>query len=87
MSHKFLEPIKVGNVELKNRIIYMAMAKNLSSFNMKVTGRDIAYFKKIAEGGVGLIIAGGMVVDPTWPSVLPGSLLLRARPDPQYIRL
>ncbi len=73
MSHKFLEPIKVGNVELKNRIIYMAMAKNLSSFNMKVTGRDIAYFKKIAEGGVGLIIAGGMVVDPTWPSVLPGS--------------
>lgn len=72
MSHKFLEPIKIGNQTVKNRIIFMAMAKTLDGFNMRVIARELAYIKEVAEGGTGLIIPGAMVVDPTWPSTLPG---------------
>jgi len=73
MSHKFLEPIKIGNVEVKNRVVFMAMAKTMSSFNMRYTARDIAYLKEIAEGGVGIVIPGALHVDPLWPSMMMGA--------------
>ena len=72
MSHKFLEPIQIGNQTVKNRIIYMAMAKTLDSFNMRISAREMAFIKSIAEGGTGLIIPGAMIVDPIWPSLLMG---------------
>lgn len=72
MSHKFLEPIKIGNQTVKNRIVFMAMAKTFSSFDMKVTHSDINFIKAIAEGGTGIIIPGAMIVDPMWPSLLMG---------------
>lgn len=72
MSHKFLEPIKIGNQAVKNRIIFMAMAKTLSGFNQRVSARDVAYIKKIAEGGAGIVIPGAMIIDPEWPSALMG---------------
>lgn len=73
MSHKFLEPIKIGNQTVKNRIIFMAMAKTLSSFNQRYTARDIAYLKEVAEGGAGIIIPGALIVDPLWPSTMMGA--------------
>jgi len=72
MSHKFLEPIKIGNQTVKNRVVFMAMAKTFSSFDMKVTRGDIDYIKAIAEGGTGIIIPGAIIVDPLWPSLLMG---------------
>lgn len=71
MNHKFLEPIKVGNVELKNRIMYLAMAKYYSNMDGTISERDLAYVASIAKGGTALIVPGAMVVDPEWPSVLP----------------
>ena len=71
MNHKFLEPIKVGNVELKNRIFYLGMAKFFSTMDGQITDREVAYVESIAEGGVAMHIVGGMVIDPTWPSTLP----------------
>ncbi|MBQ3011311.1 MAG: FAD-dependent oxidoreductase [Oscillospiraceae bacterium] len=71
MNHKFLEPIKVGNVELKNRIFYLGMAKFFSTMDGQVTDREVAYVDSIAAGGVAMHIVGGMVIDPTWPSTLP----------------
>ncbi len=73
MSHKFLEPIKIGNQTVKNRIVFMAMAKTMSSFNMRYTARDIAYLKEVAEGGVGIVIPGALHVDPLWPSMMMGA--------------
>ncbi len=72
MSHIFLEPIQIGKQTVKNRIVFMAMAKTLSSFNQRVTANDIAYIKSIAEGGAGIVIPGAMIVDPEWPSQLVG---------------
>ena len=71
MNHKFLEPIKIGNVEVKNRIVFLAMAKTMSNFDNVVSERDVAYIESVAAGGVGIVIPGAMIVDPEWPSVLP----------------
>lgn len=71
MSHKFLEPIKVGNQTLKNRVMFLAMAKNISNFDDSVSIKDIAYVESVAAGGVGLLVPGAMIVDKEWPSVLP----------------
>ena len=71
MNHKFLEPIKVGNQTIKNRIVFLAMAKNISNFDDGVSVKDIDYIESVAAGGAGLIIPGAMIVDKEWPSVLP----------------
>ena len=71
MKHKFLEPIKVGNQTLKNRIFYLAMAKMWSGMDGTVSPRDLAYIASVAKSGVSLVIPGAMVVDPAWPSVIP----------------
>ncbi len=71
MSHKFLEPIRIGNVEVKNRIIFLAMAKTISNLDDTVSKRDIDYIESVAAGGVGIVIPGAMIVDKEWPSVLP----------------
>ena len=34
MSHKFLEPIKIGNQTVKNRVMFLAMAKNISNLSL-----------------------------------------------------
>ncbi|MDO4312664.1 MAG: NAD(P)/FAD-dependent oxidoreductase [Eubacteriales bacterium] len=71
MGHKFLEPITIGKQEVKNRVVYLAMAKCYSGMDGSVSPRDLAYIASIAKGGVGIVIPGAMVVDPAWPSVLP----------------
>ena len=71
MSHTFLEPIQIGNVTVKNRVMFLAMAKTISNFDGSVSQRDIDYIESVAAGGVGIVIPGAMIVDPTWPSVLP----------------
>lgn len=71
MSHKFLEPIKIGNQTVKNRIIFLAMAKTISNFDDSVSIADINYIESAAAGGAGIVIPGAMIVDHDWPSVLP----------------
>lgn len=65
-KYAFLSPLKVGNRELKNRIIYSAMGKNLAMRDGYVSDRYIEYFRRIAKGGVALITTGIMVIDPEW---------------------
>lgn len=73
MKHQFLEPIKVGNQVLKNRIFYMAMAKTLSGLgDSKVTVPEVNYVKSIAQGGTAMMVFGATVIDDQWPSRLPG---------------
>ena len=71
MSHKFLEPIRIGNQTVKNRIVFLAMAKTISNFDDSVSVADINYIENIAAGGAGIVIPGAMIVDHDWPSVLP----------------
>ena len=64
--YSFLEPIKVGNLLLKNRIIYSAMAKYMCDDEGNITDQYLEYYRNIAKGGVALITPGAMIVDPDW---------------------
>lgn len=50
------EQIKIGNVELKNRIVMAPMATHFADEKGALTERQINYYSERAKGGVGLII-------------------------------
>ncbi|MFT5875384.1 MAG: 2-enoate reductase [Clostridium sp.] len=59
MKTKIFEPIKIGNIEIKNRIVMepmglMGLADREGGFNQ----RAVDYYVERAKGGVGLIITG-----------------------------
>lgn len=62
---KLLEPLKVGNMELRNRVILSAMAKYFCT-NGFIGQEYIAYYRTIAHGGTALITPGIMCVEPKW---------------------
>ena len=53
---KLLKPIRIGQIELKNRIVMPAMGTNLGTRDGFVTERLKDYYEVRARGGVGLII-------------------------------
>ena len=57
-------PIRVGKMELKNRIVMPAM-HYLSSWEGSVLPHHLDYFVERARGGVALIIIGGCTIDET----------------------
>lgn len=59
---KLFEPIYIGGMELKNRLVMAPMTLNLCRDGF-VTERMISFFKERAKGGVGLIIIGDGIVD------------------------
>lgn len=69
--YKILEPIKVGPMELRNRVMYLAMAKHLSTPDNFITDRQIAYYENYAKNHVGLIATGACITFPDCPSKLP----------------
>ncbi|MCL6476954.1 MAG: NADH:flavin oxidoreductase [Peptococcaceae bacterium] len=56
-----LSPIKVGPVELKNRIALSPMNEIMSGENGEATEEMLAYFAARAKGGAGLIITGAIM--------------------------
>jgi 2,4-dienoyl-CoA reductase-like NADH-dependent reductase (Old Yellow Enzyme family)/thioredoxin reductase len=48
-------PFKIGNIELKNRIVMPPMATHFADFDGSVNDRHIAYYVERARGGVGYI--------------------------------
>ena len=60
---KLFEPLKIGNIEIKNRIIMPAMALNYTP-QYFVTDRIVNFYEERAKGGVGVIIVGGAQIEP-----------------------
>ena len=58
------EPLQVGEVVLPNRIMQTAHSKGYADNGVE-SPRDLAYYLERAQGGVGLIIAGGRGIDPS----------------------
>lgn len=52
---KLLEPIKIGTMELKNRLVMTPMGTGYYTIDGYTTERAINYFEERAKGGVGLI--------------------------------
>ncbi len=55
-------PLKIGNLELKNRIVMAPMTRNLAPDGVPGPA-NAAYYRRRAENEVGLIISEGTVVD------------------------
>jgi len=68
MSKKYphiFEPFKIGGVEIKNRVVMVAMgihSKRLTNLDGSYTDDCIDYFVERAKGGTGLIVTGAMQV-------------------------
>lgn len=62
---KLLEPIKIGSMELRNRVVLSAMAKYFCT-NGYIGREYCEYYRNIAHGGTALIIPGIMCVEPKW---------------------
>jgi 2,4-dienoyl-CoA reductase-like NADH-dependent reductase (Old Yellow Enzyme family) len=58
------EPLVVGTTTLPNRIMQTAHSKGYADYGAE-SPRDLAYYLERAEGGLGLIIAGGRTIDPS----------------------
>ena len=56
---KLFEPLKVGNIELRNRIVMLGMGLGFGE-RFRPNDRLIAFFGERAAGGVGLIIVGSL---------------------------
>jgi 2,4-dienoyl-CoA reductase-like NADH-dependent reductase (Old Yellow Enzyme family)/thioredoxin reductase len=58
------EPVKISNVELRNRLVMPPMNTNYATGDGSVTQRGIEYYRERARGGVGLVIVEGAFVHP-----------------------
>ena len=54
-------PLRVGRVELRNRIVSPPMERNYCTMDGRVTDRYIAYLRARAAGGAALLFTGGYV--------------------------
>jgi 2,4-dienoyl-CoA reductase-like NADH-dependent reductase (Old Yellow Enzyme family) len=55
-------PVRIGNVEIKNRVAMTAMCNSYQDGNGHPTEQSRAFLNARAKGGVGLIIAGSVTV-------------------------
>jgi 2,4-dienoyl-CoA reductase-like NADH-dependent reductase (Old Yellow Enzyme family)/thioredoxin reductase len=56
---KIFEPVRIGTMQLKNRIVMPPMGTNYAEAGGAVTQRMIDYYEARARGGTGLIIVEG----------------------------
>jgi 2,4-dienoyl-CoA reductase-like NADH-dependent reductase (Old Yellow Enzyme family)/thioredoxin reductase len=76
---KLFEPVKIGKMELKNRIVMAPMANRLNDEFGAVTQRFIDFYVERAKGGAGLIIVENTCVD--WPQGKAGDFPARLDDD------
>ena len=58
---KLLEPIKVGPITLKNRIMFPPMTTGYEERDGSISKQSFNFYKRIAEGGVSYIVLGETV--------------------------
>ena len=63
MFKHLFTPIKIGSVEIKNRIVQPPMHVGYGAPDCKVTDRHINYYEARAKGGAGLIITEAAAVN------------------------
>jgi 2,4-dienoyl-CoA reductase-like NADH-dependent reductase (Old Yellow Enzyme family)/thioredoxin reductase len=72
---KLFEPVRIGKLELKNRIVMAPINSHLGTELGGVSDRLMDYYVERAKGGVGLIITDAMCID--WPVGKAGTSPLR----------
>jgi len=70
---KLFEPIKIGNLEIKNRIVFAPLCNTgMLDTNGSFTQQAVEYYKERAKGGVGLIVSGASKVENDIEKIIPG---------------
>ena len=62
---KLLEPIKVGHITLKNRIMFPPLTTGYEERDGSIGEHSLNFYKRLAEGDVGYIVIGDVVPIPT----------------------
>jgi 2,4-dienoyl-CoA reductase-like NADH-dependent reductase (Old Yellow Enzyme family) len=72
LENPLFRPFKLGDMTLKNRIVMAPMTRNFSP-NDNIPGDNVVeYYRRRAEGGVGLIVTEGTCVGHIGASGYPG---------------
>lgn len=58
------EPMKLGNVQIKNRFVHSATYEGMATQAGEVTDEIVQRYQRLAKGDVGLVIPGGLYVHP-----------------------
>jgi 2,4-dienoyl-CoA reductase-like NADH-dependent reductase (Old Yellow Enzyme family)/thioredoxin reductase len=58
MFHRLFSPVRIGGLEIKNRVAMTAMGVNLAAAGGGVNDDIIAFYEARARGGVGLMVSG-----------------------------
>ena len=58
---KLLEPIKIGNLVLKNRVMFPPLTTGYEEKDGSIGPQSLAFYKRLAEGGVGYVVVGDVV--------------------------
>lgn len=58
-------PMKIGELEIKNRFVRSATFEGVAALNGEVTDQLVKTYSTLAKGGTGLIITGHMSVQPS----------------------
>lgn len=74
---KLFEPVNIGKMRLKNRIVMAATGTNFPG-DGTVTERTISFYRQRAEGGASLIIVEGTGIDSRHGVAMPNQLNLYA---------
>ncbi|MBQ2691503.1 MAG: NADH oxidase, partial [Clostridia bacterium] len=53
-----LKPIKVGPLELKNRIMFPPLTTGYEERDGSIGPRSLSFYERLAKGGVGYIVMG-----------------------------
>ena len=69
---KLLEPIKVGNIEFKNRIMFPPLTTGYEEKDGSIGEQSFRFYERLAKGGVGYIVIGDV-------APLPGKTVQRLR--------
>jgi len=65
MTDYLFSPGKIGSMTLANRLVRSATAERMADDQGKPPARQVALYRELALGGVGLIITGHMFVHPS----------------------
>jgi 2,4-dienoyl-CoA reductase (NADPH2) len=60
---RLFDPIRIGNLQLKNRIVMAPMESHLGNADGSVSTEQIAYYRERALGGTGLIVVEFTCID------------------------
>jgi len=63
MFPQLFSPAKIGNLEIKNRVVKAPQSTGLSNMDGSVSERLIRHYCELAKGGCGLIVVEYAFVD------------------------